>query len=170
MRHSTREKFVYPLFFLNINFLKNSLQFDRLGFKDELCPWRVTSINFEYKLCASYPQHLVVPKKFTDKELETCAKFRSSRRVPAVVWRYALIYFLAEAAEPANFGAKFLLRFRQLPELESRFSSLSRNLAPVPPLHDPKQSCTAFLWRWLRNGWVECGSETVISYSSRSRS
>jgi myotubularin-related protein 3/4 len=40
------------------------------------------------RLCNTYPKMLVVPAWITDKELDTSSGFRSSRRLPVVVWRH----------------------------------------------------------------------------------
>ncbi|XP_077299072.1 uncharacterized protein LOC143920201 isoform X4 [Arctopsyche grandis] len=58
------------------------LQFDLHG------TWRVSKANYDFKLCPSYPPLLLVPSSVSDEALETVAKFRSSRRIPAVVWRH----------------------------------------------------------------------------------
>ncbi|XP_011501347.1 PREDICTED: myotubularin-related protein 3 isoform X1 [Ceratosolen solmsi marchali] len=50
--------------------------------------WRISQINKDYQMCPSYPPHLLVPACITDKILDDVAKFRSSRRIPAVVWRH----------------------------------------------------------------------------------
>uniref|UniRef100_A0A4W5QMU7 phosphatidylinositol-3,5-bisphosphate 3-phosphatase n=1 Tax=Hucho hucho TaxID=62062 RepID=A0A4W5QMU7_9TELE len=39
-------------------------------------------------LCSSYPQKLLVPVWITDKELESVGSFRSSKRIPVVVYRH----------------------------------------------------------------------------------
>lgn len=49
--------------------------------------WRISTSNYEYSLCPSYPRQLLVPACITDETLESAARFRSARRVPAVVWR-----------------------------------------------------------------------------------
>ncbi|PSN38099.1 Myotubularin-related protein 3 [Blattella germanica] len=60
---------------------------DRLKF-DVHGTWRISQANSDYRLCASYPRLLLVPDCITDDTLETAARFRSARRVPAVVWRH----------------------------------------------------------------------------------
>lgn len=50
--------------------------------------WRISQINKDYQMCPSYPPQLLVPACITDETLQVVAKFRSSRRIPAVVWRY----------------------------------------------------------------------------------
>ncbi|CAJ0967649.1 unnamed protein product [Ranitomeya imitator] len=59
----------------------------RMGF-DMQNAWRVSDINHNYKLCASYPQKLLVPVWITDKELENVSSFRSWKRIPVVVYRH----------------------------------------------------------------------------------
>ncbi|XP_030073413.1 phosphatidylinositol-3,5-bisphosphate 3-phosphatase MTMR3 isoform X2 [Microcaecilia unicolor] len=60
---------------------------ERMGF-DMNNAWRISNINEKYRLCASYPQELIVPAWITDKELESVASFRSWKRIPAVVYRH----------------------------------------------------------------------------------
>ncbi|XP_001648676.2 myotubularin-related protein 3 isoform X4 [Aedes aegypti] len=58
------------------------LQFDLQG------AWRISHANAEFKLCPSYPRLLLVPACISDDTLQNVASFRSSRRIPAVVWRH----------------------------------------------------------------------------------
>ncbi|XP_035447873.1 myotubularin-related protein 4 isoform X1 [Spodoptera frugiperda] len=60
---------------------------ERLGFTAKNA-WRVTAANAEYKLCLSYPPLLVVPASICDEDLDSVARFRAMRRIPAVVWRH----------------------------------------------------------------------------------
>lgn len=59
---------------------------ERQGY-DTGITWRVTTANTDFKLSPSYPTHLLVPTSISDDMLETVAAFRSTRRLPAVVWR-----------------------------------------------------------------------------------
>lgn len=59
----------------------------RLGF-DLQSTWRISRANFHYDLCSSYPQQLLVPACISDEKLLKVFKFRSSRRIPVVVWRH----------------------------------------------------------------------------------
>uniref|UniRef100_A0A665U6S8 phosphatidylinositol-3,5-bisphosphate 3-phosphatase n=1 Tax=Echeneis naucrates TaxID=173247 RepID=A0A665U6S8_ECHNA len=63
------------------------MEVKRMGF-DTQNIWRVSDINYNYKLCSSYPQKLLVPIWITDKELESVASFRSWKRIPVVVYRH----------------------------------------------------------------------------------
>lgn len=60
----------------------------REGVSVEKCPWRLSTANYEYKLCPSYPQLLIVPKEVSDEELFTVAAFRSEQRLPSLVWAH----------------------------------------------------------------------------------
>ncbi|XP_068623330.1 myotubularin-related protein 3 isoform X2 [Battus philenor] len=62
-------------------------ELERLGFTTKGA-WRVSAANVEYKLCPSYPPLIVVPASIGDEDLDSVARFRSMRRLPAVVWRH----------------------------------------------------------------------------------
>lgn len=59
----------------------------RLGYNTR-GEWRVSYVNQDFKLCVSYPRLLLVPSCITDDLLQNIATFRSSRRIPAIVWRH----------------------------------------------------------------------------------
>ncbi|XP_060533012.1 myotubularin-related protein 3 [Cylas formicarius] len=70
--------------------------FDKRMFESEMArlqfsgdSWRISKANETYKLCPTYPPYLLVPSCINDEVLESVSKFRSSRRVPAAVWRHA---------------------------------------------------------------------------------
>ena len=58
----------------------------RLGF-DLGSAWRKSGINAGFKMCATYPEWLVVPRSVSDEVLEKVFRFRSARRIPSVIWR-----------------------------------------------------------------------------------
>lgn len=60
---------------------------ERMGF-DLRYAWRISKINHDYSFCSSYPREMLVPTCVRDDELEQVAEFRSSRRIPVVVWRH----------------------------------------------------------------------------------
>lgn len=63
--------------------------------------WRISTANSDFKLCPSYPRLLLVPCCITDETLSNVASFRSSRRIPAVVWRHrASGAVLARCSQP----------------------------------------------------------------------
>jgi len=65
------------------------MQIERLNISvlSDNSKWRISKVNWDYKLCTSYPNRLLVPSCITDQTLEAAAKFRSSKRVPVIVWR-----------------------------------------------------------------------------------
>lgn len=50
--------------------------------------WRISQVNADFNLCPSYPRLMLVPCCISDETLQNVATFRSSRRIPAVVWRH----------------------------------------------------------------------------------
>lgn len=50
------------------------------------CPWRISTVNQDFKLCSTYPELLVVPAAVSDPELFAVANFRSGQRLPALSW------------------------------------------------------------------------------------
>ncbi|XP_045615007.1 LOW QUALITY PROTEIN: phosphatidylinositol-3,5-bisphosphate 3-phosphatase MTMR3 [Procambarus clarkii] len=71
----------------------------RLGF-DLGGAWRISLANSDYQLCSTYPRKLVVPASINDNILESVARFRSARRIPAVVWRHANGAVIARCSQP----------------------------------------------------------------------
>ncbi|KAM3959472.1 LOW QUALITY PROTEIN: phosphatidylinositol-3,5-bisphosphate 3-phosphatase MTMR4 [Aphomia sociella] len=63
------------------------MEAERLGFNESRV-WRLSMANSDYKLCPSYPPALIVPKSIGDEDLDSVARFRAMRRIPAVVWRH----------------------------------------------------------------------------------
>ncbi|CAG0911564.1 unnamed protein product, partial [Cyprideis torosa] len=53
---------------------------------DKLGAWRISKVNENFELSPSYPRYVIVPAGITDQMLVEVAKFRGSRRFPAVVW------------------------------------------------------------------------------------
>eukprot|EP01091_Cochliopodium_minus_P017371 TRINITY_DN678_c0_g1_i1.p1 TRINITY_DN678_c0_g1~~TRINITY_DN678_c0_g1_i1.p1 ORF type:complete len:652 (-),score=155.56 TRINITY_DN678_c0_g1_i1:85-2040(-) len=48
--------------------------------------WKITNLNHDYSLCPTYPKKLIVPFKIMDEELISVSKFRSSKRIPTLVY------------------------------------------------------------------------------------
>lgn len=74
-------------------------EFDRLQF-DFQGVWRISHTNSDFKLCSSYPKMLIVPACISDDILQNVASFRSSRRIPAVVWRHRNGAVIARCSQP----------------------------------------------------------------------
>lgn len=60
-------------------------EFSRMKF--DVNNWRICQLNKEFKFCTSYPQYFIIPKEMDDRDVESVANFRYSRRIPVVVWR-----------------------------------------------------------------------------------
>lgn len=60
-------------------------EFKRMAFDSQ---WKFSDYNKDFKLCSSYPRYLIVPQIFAEKDLESVANFRYSRRIPTVVWKH----------------------------------------------------------------------------------
>ncbi|KAK7070785.1 Myotubularin-related protein 4 [Halocaridina rubra] len=71
----------------------------RLGF-DLGGAWRISVANNDYQLCSTYPRKLVVPASINDNILESVARFRSARRIPAIVWRHPNGAVIARSSQP----------------------------------------------------------------------
>ena len=64
----------------------NSLnELNRLGIPDSL--WKITTLNYKYELCPSYPAICAVPASIDDDILKGSANFRSKGRFPTLCWR-----------------------------------------------------------------------------------
>ncbi|CAK9063151.1 unnamed protein product [Durusdinium trenchii] len=50
------------------------------------CPWRVSELNRQYRLCGSYPSVVVMPRRMPDQALREVAAFRKRGRLPALSW------------------------------------------------------------------------------------
>ena len=44
--------------------------------------------NSDYKMCSSYPKHLIIPKLISKNKMEYCACFRTKRRFPVLTYYY----------------------------------------------------------------------------------
>lgn len=56
--------------------------FQRMGVDVRNSAFRVTEVNRNYAICATYPQLLVVPSSMSDTEIANVAEFRSKGRLP----------------------------------------------------------------------------------------
>lgn len=75
---------------------------DRLKF-DLSSAWRISHLNKDFKLCSSYPKFLIVPACISDDTLTSVSSFRSSRRIPAVVYRHTSGAVIARSSQPEGF-------------------------------------------------------------------
>ncbi|XP_031096252.1 phosphatidylinositol-3-phosphatase myotubularin-1-like isoform X1 [Ipomoea triloba] len=48
--------------------------------------WRISSVNFNYSMCSTYPFALLIPKSISDDEIQQACTFRARCRLPAITW------------------------------------------------------------------------------------
>ena len=52
------------------------------------CEWRITNVNKDFTVCASYGPTLIVPKAITDEQIIQSAQFRDGGRFPVLSYRH----------------------------------------------------------------------------------
>ncbi|KAK4294796.1 hypothetical protein Pmani_032600 [Petrolisthes manimaculis] len=62
--------------------------------------WRISYVNKDYKVCASYPSAVVVPRNMEDSELVAIASFRQSGRFPVLAYRHQANAVLMRSGQP----------------------------------------------------------------------
>lgn len=80
-------------------------EFTRLGFRPPktsgmLNGFRLTHINSNYKLSATYPNAFIVPAAISDGEIRKMSYFRARGRVPAITYRHKNDAMVARCAQP----------------------------------------------------------------------
>nr|CAG4715757.1 unnamed protein product [Naegleria fowleri] len=66
--------------------MKREFKRQGLKLKSSTSLWRDTSVNAKYKICDTYPEHLIVPKDVNDEMLVAASLFRSKGRIPILSW------------------------------------------------------------------------------------
>ncbi|XP_064390000.1 myotubularin-related protein 2-like [Halichondria panicea] len=64
----------------------------RLGVGKEDVPWRISTVNQDFKLCETYPQLIGVPLATSDEDLKAVASFRSKGRIPVLSWLHPVTH------------------------------------------------------------------------------
>ncbi|KAI6176767.1 Phosphatidylinositol-3-phosphate phosphatase [Aphelenchoides bicaudatus] len=95
----------------NASFIQNSKQylereFANCGFNE--ADWRISTANKDFKplisrtfrICATYPQYLIVPNATTDEELTDLKRGRFFERFPTAVWRSKQGGILLRSSQP----------------------------------------------------------------------
>lgn len=140
--------------------------------------WRLSSINAEYKLCSSYPKHLIVPNAISDSVLQHASKFRLKQRIPAVVYRHRIgsnQNVIARCAQPLV-GLNFQNRSLQDEKLvEEIFRSQEREVksstdSPLEYGEQPQRNLIVDL-RPITNAMAQhalgAGTENVENYKGK---
>lgn len=66
----------------------NEFKRQGLNFNHDDCPWRISTINKDYKFCPTYPNRLIVPKIISDTILTHTSNYRSKNRIPTLCYYY----------------------------------------------------------------------------------
>ncbi|KAG2389624.1 hypothetical protein C9374_014184 [Naegleria lovaniensis] len=66
--------------------MKREFKRQGLKLKSSASMWRDTGVNVKYKICDTYPEHLIVPKDVNDEMLVAASLFRSKGRIPILSW------------------------------------------------------------------------------------
>lgn len=97
--------YLYPFFYrpmYNIledgyTLFKPEIEFAKLLATDE---WRLSYVNKNYSVCASYPSTLVIPKQVEDEILVASANFRDGGRFPILSYRHENGAILLRSSQP----------------------------------------------------------------------
>lgn len=73
------------------------LEFSKLLATDE---WRLTTVNKDYSVCATYAPAVVVPKAVTDEQILQSATFRDGGRFPVLSYRHENGASMLRSAQP----------------------------------------------------------------------
>ncbi|CDF90290.1 ZYBA0S06-05138g1_1 [Zygosaccharomyces bailii CLIB 213] len=86
----------WNLYNVEVEFKRQGLRLDSAE-----CPWRISTINQDYKFSPTYPSLLVVPQQISDTLLRHAAKFRSQERIPVLTYYYSKTKCcIARSAQP----------------------------------------------------------------------
>lgn len=72
--------------------------YKRMGFSED--NWRVTTINYGWRLCDTYPEQIYVPTRISDERLQSAAKHRARSRIPALCYYHRNSAVLLRCAQP----------------------------------------------------------------------
>ncbi|KJE88465.1 Mtmr2 protein [Capsaspora owczarzaki ATCC 30864] len=117
-------------------------EFSRLGLTRNVLT-RVSTANRSFLLAPTYPTHLVVPREFSDAQLNTVANFRKKGRVPVITWiNRANSTVLVRSSQPGvGLTGKRCLEDEQLLAAYANFASRGSSAPPQLP-HDPQGTTT----------------------------
>jgi hypothetical protein len=66
----------------NVYNVQEEFKRQKISFKK----WRISTVNEEFKLCATYPKMFIVPIELDDQVLTKSANYRSRGRLPVLTW------------------------------------------------------------------------------------
>ncbi|EDW93091.1 myotubularin-related protein 9 [Drosophila yakuba] len=66
------------------------------------CEWRITNVNRDFSVCATYGATLIVPKAITDEQIVLSAAFRDGGRFPVLSYRHENGATLMRSSQPQS--------------------------------------------------------------------
>ena len=63
-------------------------EFNKMFDDPKNCVWRISDVNKDYKVCNTYPQHVIVPKNVDDAMLIKSGQFRAWGRFPVLSYHH----------------------------------------------------------------------------------
>ncbi|KAH8380067.1 hypothetical protein KR009_008750 [Drosophila setifemur] len=66
------------------------------------CEWRISSVNRDFSVCATYGATLIVPKAITDEQIVLSASFRDGGRFPVLSYRHENGATLMRSSQPLS--------------------------------------------------------------------
>lgn len=61
-------------------------EFSRMGIPNDF--WKVSDVNADYSISATYPKHIAHPALFDERKLDELGSFRTKNRLPALSWAH----------------------------------------------------------------------------------
>lgn len=101
----TETQYWYPFFYRPMysiledgyTMFRPELEFSKLLATDE---WRLTTVNKDYSVCATYASAVIVPKAVTDEQILHSATFRDGGRFPVLSYRHENGAIMLRSSQP----------------------------------------------------------------------
>ncbi|KAH9607897.1 hypothetical protein KSS87_011914 [Heliosperma pusillum] len=124
--------------------------------------WRISSVNSNYTLCATYPFSLIIPKSISDEEMLQASSFRAKCRLPVVSWCHPVTgAVLARSSQPL---VGIMMNMRSNTD-EKLVAALCTQLAGGEDIRRKLYICDARPKKnALANGAMGGGSESSANY------
>lgn len=111
----TSENMKFP-FFYQLSFKPEKDGWDFYSIQEEFnkmfddpknCVWRISDVNKDYKVCNTYPQHVIVPKNVDDAMLIKSGQFRAWGRFPVLSYHHKPTKsFMMRCSQPLSGSGK----------------------------------------------------------------
>ncbi|KAJ1986568.1 phosphatidylinositol-3-phosphatase ymr1 [Dimargaris cristalligena] len=141
-------------------------EFRRQGVDALESRWRITEVNRDYELCATYPHVLAVPAKISDRVIQYAAKFRSKKRFPVLSYIHRTNLATMTRSSQPMVGLKQNRSIQDEKLIESIFS-MPTTAAATPPARNSNMIVDARpTTNAVVNMAVGAGTESVENYKN----